>query len=148
MWVRRWESKFLMRQLDFYYISPGWILDAPAGDWSNFSKTLIVIYSVKEIITLQVALLSIVICPPVQYWELITFLFLLHTDNSPRKLSIMPLLFYFQVFFPLKIVFHLCGWIWFFPNNQFWILNVCQNNTDKYLPPQTQSCSLIFTRLS
>lgn len=77
------ESSF--NEISPYSINPCWILDIPAGDWNNFSKALIATRTVEEIIILQVALLSIVICPPVWYWQLITLVFLLHTDNSPRK---------------------------------------------------------------
>lgn len=77
-----------------YCIGPCWIVDVPAGDWTNFSKTLIATHSVEEIITLQVALLSIVISPPARCWQLITSEFLLHTDNSPRKPCMSPLGFF------------------------------------------------------
>jgi len=80
--VRRVWSTFLMRRLCVYSINFCWMSDIPIGDWNNFCKTLIAAHSVEEIITLQVVLLSAVICPPVSYWHLITLVLLLHTDNS------------------------------------------------------------------
>lgn len=88
------SARFEWEDLQFYCIGPCWIIDVPAGDWTNFSKTLIATHSVEEIITLEVALLSIVICPPARYWQLITSEFLLHTDNSPRKPCMSPLGFF------------------------------------------------------
>lgn len=88
-----------------YCIGPCWIVDVPAGDWTNFSKTLIATHSVEEIITLQVALLSIVISPQ------------RGTDSSLPQNSFFTLIIHPEshacqplVSFPLMSVLHLCEW--------------------------------------